>query len=64
MLNKNQFVCPPKNKNVPQNFCQGDKLSLSDQILTQTLPLALVASSLLLGTASCSKDNISSVNAE
>ena len=27
MLNKNQFVCPPKNKNVPQNVCQGDKLS-------------------------------------
>ena len=29
--------CPPKNKNVPQNFSQGDKLSLSDQILAQTL---------------------------
>ena len=21
MLNKNKFVCPPKNENVPQNFC-------------------------------------------
>ena len=30
--------CPPKNKNVPQNFSQGDKLSASDQILAQTLP--------------------------
>ena len=29
--------CPPKNKNVPQNFSQGDKLSPSDQILAQTL---------------------------
>ena len=29
--------CPPKNKNVPQNFIQGDKLSPSDQILAQTL---------------------------
>ena len=29
--------CPPKNENVPQNFSQGDKLSPSDQILTQTL---------------------------
>ena len=28
---------PPKNKNVRQNFSQGDKLSLSDQILAQTL---------------------------
>ena len=34
MLNKN-FVCSPKNKNVLQNFSQGDKLSLSDQILAQ-----------------------------
>ena len=39
MLNKNSFVCPPKNKSVPQNFSQGDKLSPSDQILAQTLPL-------------------------
>ena len=39
MLNKNEFVCPPKNKNVPQNFSQGDKLSPSDQILAQTLQL-------------------------
>ena len=29
--------CPPKNKNVPQNFSKGDKLSPSDQILAQTL---------------------------
>ena len=29
--------CPPKNKNVPQKFSQGDKLSPSDQILAQTL---------------------------
>ena len=29
--------CPPKTKNVPQNFSQGDKLSPSDQILAQTL---------------------------
>ena len=29
--------CPPKNKNVPQNFSKGDKLSPSDQILVQTL---------------------------
>ena len=38
-LNKNLFVCPPKNKNVPQNFSQGDNLSPSDQILhvAQTL---------------------------
>ena len=28
--------CPPKNKNVPLNFSQGDKLSPSDQILAQT----------------------------
>ena len=21
MFNKNKFVCPPKNENVPQNFC-------------------------------------------
>ena len=27
--------CPPKNKNVPQNFSQGDKLSPSDQIQAQ-----------------------------
>ena len=38
-LNKNYFVCSPKNKNVPQNFSQGDKLSPSDQILAQTLGL-------------------------
>ena len=35
MLNKIFFVCPPKNKNVPQNFSQaGNK---SDQIVAQTL---------------------------
>jgi len=28
---------PSKNKNVPQNFSQGDKLSPSDQIPAQTL---------------------------
>ena len=28
--------CPSKNKNVPQNFSQGDKLSRSGQILAQT----------------------------
>ena len=43
MLDEN-FVCSPKNKNVPQNFSQGDKLSLSDQILAQTLLLGLVKS--------------------
>ena len=41
MLNKNKFVCPPNNTNVPQNFSQGDKLSPSDQILAQTLTLTL-----------------------
>ena len=35
--------CPPKNKNVPQNFSQGDKLSPSDQILAQTLPLVFIS---------------------
>ena len=34
--------CPPKNKNVPQNFSQGDKLSPSDQILAQTLPVSML----------------------
>ena len=34
-----KFVCPPKNKSVPQNFNQGDKLSPYDQILAQTLQL-------------------------
>jgi len=32
--------CPPKNKNVPQNFSQGDELSPSDQILAETLHLS------------------------
>ena len=32
--------CPPKNKNVSQNFSKGDKLSPSDQILAQTLHLS------------------------
>ena len=32
-----QISVPPKNKNVPQNFSKGDKLSPSDQILAQTL---------------------------
>ena len=34
--------CPPKNKNVPQNFSKGDTLSPSDQIqiLAQTLHLS------------------------
>ena len=31
--------CPSKNKNVPQNFSQGDKLSPCDQILAQTLDI-------------------------
>ena len=35
--------CPPKNENVPQNFSQGDKLSPSDQILAQTLPISTQA---------------------
>ena len=29
----------PENKSVPPNFSYGDKLSPSDQILAQTLPL-------------------------
>ena len=29
--------CPPKNENAPHNFSQRDKLSLSNQILAQTL---------------------------
>ena len=37
--------CPPKNKNVPQNFSQGDKLSPSDQILAQTLALGVIPAS-------------------
>ena len=38
--------CPPKNKNVPQKFSQGDKLSPSDQILAQTL--IIISNNLLL----------------
>ena len=34
--------CPPKNKNVPQNFSQGDKLSPSGQILAQTLTINVI----------------------
>ena len=42
MLNKNNLSVPPKNKNVPQKFSQGDKLSPSDQILAQTLIIILL----------------------
>ena len=42
MLNNKIIAFPPKNKTVPQNFNQGDKLSPSDQILAQILYLKVL----------------------